>query len=73
MTACSFLEMAARTAPEQQSRLIDLLLSLRSVTLTDPSTDKPWTFEDGAGVVWQDLPTFGYTIADEMGSFGNLL
>ena len=70
MTACSFLEMAARTAPEQQSRLIDLLLSLRSVVLTDPSTNEPWTFEDGAGIVWQDLPTFGYTIADEMGSFG---
>lgn len=70
MTACSFLELAGRTAPEQQSRLIDLLLSLRSTSLTDTSTNEPWTFEDGEGIVWQDLPTFGYTIADEMGSFG---
>ncbi|KAH6612560.1 hypothetical protein C7974DRAFT_445297 [Boeremia exigua] len=69
MTACSFLEVAARSAPGQQAKLIALLLSLRSVILTDSSTDEPWTFEDGAGVVWQDLPTFGYTIADEMGSF----
>ncbi|OSS55050.1 hypothetical protein B5807_01484 [Epicoccum nigrum] len=69
MTACSFLEIAARTAPEEQSRLIDLLLSLRSVVLTDPSTNEPWTFEDGAGIVWQDLPTFGYTFADEISCF----
>lgn len=70
MTACSFLELAGRTAPEQQSRIIGLLLSLRSVILTDTSSNEPWTFEDGQGIVWQDLPTFGYTIADEMGSFG---
>jgi hypothetical protein len=70
ITACCFLELAARTAPEQQSRLVELLLSLRSVVLTDSSTDAPLAFEDGEGIVWQDLPTFGYTIADEMGSFG---
>ncbi|KAJ4380016.1 hypothetical protein N0V86_004323 [Didymella sp. IMI 355093] len=69
VTACCFLELAARTAPEQQSRLVELLLSLRSVVLTDSSTDAPLAFEDGEGIVWQDLPTFGYTIADEMGSF----
>ncbi|KAJ4340460.1 hypothetical protein N0V87_002444 [Didymella glomerata] len=69
VTACCFLELAARTAPEHQSRLIELLLALRSVVLTDSSTDAPLAFEDGEGVIWQDLPTFGYTIADEMGSF----
>jgi hypothetical protein len=70
VTACCFLELAARTAPEQQIRLVELLLSLRSVVLTDSSTDAPLAFEDGEGVIWQDLPTFGYTIADEMGSLG---
>lgn len=70
ITACCFLELAARAAPDQQSRLVELLLSLRSVVLTDSSTDAPLAFEDGEGVIWQDLPTFGYTIADEMGSFG---
>lgn len=70
VTACCFMELAARTAPEQQGRLVELLLSLRSVVLTDSSTDAPLAFEDGEGVIWQDLPTFGYTIADEMGSFG---
>ncbi|KAF3041421.1 hypothetical protein E8E11_004397 [Didymella keratinophila] len=69
VTACCFLELAARTAPEQQNRLVELLLSLRSIILTDSSTDAPLAFEDGEGVIWQDLPTFGYTIADEMGSF----
>ena len=73
ITACCFLEVAARTAPEQQSKLTALLLSLRSVTLTDPSTNEPWAFEDGEGVIWKDLPTLGYTIADEMGSFGKQL
>lgn len=70
VTACCFLELAALTAPEQQTRLVELLLSLRSVVLTDSSTDAPIAFEDGEGIIWQDLPTFGYTIADEMGSFG---
>lgn len=73
VTACCFLELAARTPPEQQNGLIELLLSLRSVVLTDSSTDAPLAFEDGEGVIWQDLPTFGYTIADEMGSFGEVL
>ena len=73
MTACCFLEVAARTAPEQQSRLIDLLILLRSVTLIHPRTNELLELEDNEGVVWKDLPTFGYTIADEMGSFGKLL
>lgn len=71
-TACSFLETASRTAPEQQGKLIAFLLALRNVTLMHPGTNEPWAFEDGEGAVWQDLPTFGYTIADEMGSFGKL-
>lgn len=70
ITACCFLELAARTAPEQQNKLVELLLLLRSVVVTDSSTNMPLAFEDGEGVIWQDLPTFGYTIADEMGSFG---
>lgn len=69
MTACSVLEMASRTPPEQQGGLIAFLVELSAVVLTDSATGQPWMFEDGAGVVWQDLPTFGYTIADEMGSF----
>jgi len=73
VTACSFLELAARTAPEQQSRLVELLRSLGSVVLTDSSIDAPLAFEDGEGVIWQDFPTFGYTIADEMGSFGEII
>ncbi|KAJ4987159.1 hypothetical protein SVAN01_07311 [Stagonosporopsis vannaccii] len=69
MTACSVVEMASRTPPEQQRGLIGFVLELSAVVLTDPATEQPWMFDDGAGVVWQDLPTFGYTIADEMGSF----
>lgn len=69
-TACSVLEVAARTAPEQQGALLGFLLELGAVEITDPETGAPWMFEDGAGVVWRDLPTFGYTVADEMGSFG---
>lgn len=69
-TVCCFLEVAARTPPEQQQKLINLLLSLRSVTLIDPSTCEPMELENKEGVIWKDLPTFGYTIADEMGSFG---
>ncbi|KAF1929673.1 uncharacterized protein M421DRAFT_419455 [Didymella exigua CBS 183.55] len=69
ITACCFLELAARNAPAQQAKLIDLIVTLRHVILTDSSTNAPLAFEDGEGVIWLDLPTFGYTIADEMGSF----
>ncbi|KAJ4318348.1 hypothetical protein N0V94_004478 [Neodidymelliopsis sp. IMI 364377] len=61
--------MAARTAPEHQSKLIVFLYLLRSITLKNPDSDELWEVVKGEGVVWKDLPTFGYTIADEMGSF----
>jgi hypothetical protein len=70
MTACCFLEMVARTAPDHQPKLIAFLHLLRSITLSDPKTNEPLELDDNEGVVWRDLPTFGYTIADEMGSFG---
>lgn len=69
-TACCFLEMVARTAPQQQSKLIAFLHCLRSVTLSDPTTNEPLRLDNSDGVVWRDLPTFGYTIADDLGSFG---
>jgi hypothetical protein len=73
ITACALLEMAARTAPEHQAKLIAFLYLLRSITLKNPDSDELWEIVKGEGVVWKDLPTFGYTIADEMGSFGNSL
>lgn len=66
-TACSFLEIVARTTPDQQQSLISFFHQLRAVTVADPATGKPIRSDDV--VVWEDLPAFGYTIADELGGF----
>ncbi|KAF2134051.1 hypothetical protein P153DRAFT_353260 [Dothidotthia symphoricarpi CBS 119687] len=65
-TACSFLEVVALTMPDQQHDLLAFIHQLRATTLTDPVTGEAILYD---GVVWRDLPTFGYTIADELGSF----
>ena len=46
LTTCHVLEMAARTAPEQQSELVDFLLLLHPVTLDNSSTNELW-------VIWR--------------------
>jgi hypothetical protein len=66
-TACCILEVIARTAPDEQSRLVAFIHHLRATTVNWESTGQPIVHRER--LVWRDLPTFGYTIADELGSF----
>jgi hypothetical protein len=61
------LEVIAHTAPEAQARLVEFVHCLRATSVVREETGR--LVEHGGQVVWRDLPTFGYTIADELGSF----
>ncbi|PSN61518.1 hypothetical protein BS50DRAFT_651742 [Corynespora cassiicola Philippines] len=67
-TARSIIEIAQRTPPEEQRRLVAFLHELQQVTVIDENTGKPKR-NDGDGehgeIIWTELPTFGYTWADE--------
>ncbi|KAF2028247.1 hypothetical protein EK21DRAFT_90805 [Setomelanomma holmii] len=65
-TARGLITAAARSTPDQQSKLVAFFHELRSKTVTNPSTGKP--LEHEGRIIWTGLPTFGYTIADEMHS-----
>jgi hypothetical protein len=66
-TACCLLEVIAHTAPEAQARLVEFVHCLRATSVVREETGR--LVEHGGQVVWRDLPTFGYPIADELGSF----
>lgn len=70
-TACCLLEIAARTPPVQQPKLVTFVYLLQKRTVTDPATSEPLR-HDG-DLIWTELPTFGYTFADELGSFSEYL
>jgi hypothetical protein len=65
-TALGLLSTAAHTVPSKQAKLVAFVHELRSKTVTDPSSGE--ILEHDGEVIWKDLPTFGYTFADEMGS-----
>jgi hypothetical protein len=65
-TTGGIIAAAARTAPERQSKLVAYVHELRSKTVVDPKTGK--AYEHDGQALWKDLPTFGYTVADELHS-----
>jgi hypothetical protein len=65
-TVSGIIRAAARTAPNQQTKLVAFIHELRRQTVIDPSTGQAYEY-DGK-VVWKDLPTFGYTVAYELAS-----
>ncbi|KAH7410184.1 hypothetical protein DE146DRAFT_644142 [Phaeosphaeria sp. MPI-PUGE-AT-0046c] len=65
-TARGVIVAAARTTPERQSRLISYVHELRKTTVTSASTGESLVY-DGAAL-WKDLPTFEYTVADDLHS-----
>ena len=62
-SAISIIEIAKRSPPDKHLRLIQCVVQLRGTQMMDPRTGKAAT-HDGQ-VVWRQLPTFGYTAADE--------
>ena len=61
-------DVAARTPPENQGRLLEFLDRLRQTTATD-ANGQPLSYEDG--VVWKDMPSFGW-LARDLWNFGTL-
>jgi dihydropteroate synthase len=71
-TACSVLEVASRTVPEKQSKLLEFVNELQQRVVKDSKTGEPRRI-DGEDLLWTELPTFGYTFGDELQSKGKLL
>tara|TARA_R110002003_G_scaffold6_6_gene307 strand:+ start:17548 stop:17955 length:408 start_codon:yes stop_codon:yes gene_type:complete len=65
-TARGVLDAASRTTPDQQSKLVAFVHELRTKTVTDATTGK--ALEHDGQIIWTGLPSFGYTIADELHS-----
>jgi hypothetical protein len=65
-TASAVLYTACNNAPSKHAKLIAFIHELRSKTIIDPSTNEALVHD--TVVVWKDLPTFGYTNADELNS-----
>ena len=69
--ACSHVELAARSLPDQQTKLVELFNLLQDTMVTDPTTGEPLKYD--GDVVWKETPTFGYTFADELGTYSKPL
>ncbi|KAF2137757.1 uncharacterized protein K452DRAFT_321604 [Aplosporella prunicola CBS 121167] len=63
------IEVAIRTSPEKQRKLIDMLLLLQDTTVINPATGAPVIVEHDSinlGVAFRDLPSFGYILTDNV-------
>ncbi|KAF4637554.1 hypothetical protein G7Y89_g527 [Cudoniella acicularis] len=63
----SLLEIAQRTAPANQVKLVEYVVQLGRVTITNPATGNP--LENEGYIVWTQLPSLGYGAADEWHAF----
>jgi hypothetical protein len=66
-TPYNLSELAQRTPPEKQSKLVAFVHELQKVKIFDQTTGKQKIYpEDQTGeLLWSELPTFGVTWADE--------
>ncbi|KAM7219451.1 Protein of unknown function (DUF3632) domain containing protein [Rhypophila decipiens] len=64
-TWCGIFDLVGKTSSEHQQPIIDLLLELRKTTLylNDDSSKEPVNVQS-AGILWSDLPTFGWVARD---------
>jgi hypothetical protein len=73
-TMLSLVELAKRTPHARQRKLVEFVVTLMKVEVTDPRTgNKPYLHAvdpDWHRAVWTDLPTFGYTAADAFHGVG---
>jgi hypothetical protein len=66
-TASAVLEAARRSTPDKHPKIIEFIHKLRGQNVIEPGTFDALVHD--REVVWKDLPTFGYAIADELNSF----
>lgn len=67
-TFLSLIEIAKRTPPESQSKLVECVARLQKHVFTDPATGEQLKHE--GYLVWTQLPALGYVAADEWNSVG---
>lgn len=67
-TCVSVIELAQRTPPEHQTRLVEFIVLLSQTSVMDPETGKHMMHH--GDLVWTGLPSLGYTAADEWYAFG---
>ncbi|KAF2797476.1 hypothetical protein K505DRAFT_269393 [Melanomma pulvis-pyrius CBS 109.77] len=65
-TASSVLEIATRTAPEQQDKLLAFVNQLQKRTVINQKTGEPARYD--GDLLWTELPAFGYVFGDELNS-----
>ncbi|KAL2261657.1 hypothetical protein VTK26DRAFT_3672 [Humicola hyalothermophila] len=58
----TLFEVAGRTAPEHQDRLVKFLTQLRQTEVKVSHNGEPLQYE--GGVVWTDMPSFGWVARD---------
>ncbi|KAI0545371.1 hypothetical protein F4679DRAFT_561470 [Xylaria curta] len=66
----SLIEIAKRTPPETQTKLVEFVALLQKNALVNKATGQPLKHE--GYLVWAQLPTLGYTAADEWASVDTL-
>ncbi|KAK2594737.1 hypothetical protein QQS21_007535 [Conoideocrella luteorostrata] len=62
-TFCALIEVAKRTDPERQTKLIDFAINLQKIKVFNPATGEQLT-SDGQ-LLWTEMPALGYTAADD--------
>lgn len=72
-TFTSLIEIVKRNPPARHVKLVECISRLQEVRVTNPRTSEP--LRNDGQLVWTQLPTLGYTAADEWHAFGeyNLL
>ncbi|UNI13305.1 hypothetical protein JDV02_000062 [Purpureocillium takamizusanense] len=66
-TCCALLEIAKRTAPQAQHKLVSFVTELQKVKLYDQRDGGQMSSE--GYLLWTELPALGYTAADEWNAF----
>ncbi|KAI1821592.1 hypothetical protein F4861DRAFT_532882 [Xylaria intraflava] len=59
----SLIEIAKRTAPDDQGKLVEFVAQLQKIALVNEATGQP--LRNGVYLAWTQLPALGYTAADE--------
>ncbi|OTA99472.1 hypothetical protein M426DRAFT_269263 [Hypoxylon sp. CI-4A] len=62
-TFLALIELAQRTPPSRQTKLVEFVSQLQKLQVTNPWTNEPLA-RDGE-LLWTDLPALGYTASDE--------
>ena len=64
----SLIEIAMRTVPEKQTKMVEFVIQLEKKRMDDAETGEQMRHE--GELLWTGLPALGYTVADAWQEFG---